>query len=224
LEVEHCYFPDDVFVDLETDLWTKPLEDDGKSTWRVGLTSTLCFLAGWIIKVKQKTDLGKIRFHQSLGTIESARYFGPIRSPFEGRLSRFNSEVLSRPRTVNESPYEIGWICEIYRNGERIPDSLVQAKQANEAIRQRIQELRVRCFKALPDEELNSIGLECAATLVNLNELLSKKPIGTVVHVVSDDPFGDIEMTRWAIQTRQQLLETRKEGNIFHYIVRKAHD
>jgi TusA-related sulfurtransferase len=65
------------------------------------------------------------------------------------------------------------------------------------------------------------IGVECAATLTKLDELLLKVPIGDVVHLVSDDITADLEMIRWSEQTGQSLLEIRTEGNLFHFIVKK---
>jgi TusA-related sulfurtransferase len=65
------------------------------------------------------------------------------------------------------------------------------------------------------------IGVECAATLTKLDELLLKLPIGDVVHLVSDDITADLEMIRWSEQNGQSLLEMRTEGNLFHFIVKK---
>jgi TusA-related sulfurtransferase len=45
--------------------------------------------------------------------------------------------------------------------------------------------------------------------------------MGNVVHVVSDDTSADLEMIRWSEERGQDLLESRKEGNLFHFIVRK---
>jgi glycine cleavage system H protein len=85
-----------------------------------------------------------------------------------------------------------------------------------------IRELRVRCFKAFPDYEMWEIGVECAGVLVRLNDLMGQSSLNEVVHVVSDDPTADIEMVRWSDETGQQLLESRKEGKLMHFIVRKV--
>jgi tRNA 2-thiouridine synthesizing protein A len=66
------------------------------------------------------------------------------------------------------------------------------------------------------------IGVECAATLTKLGELLSKIKNGEVVHIVSDDLSADFEMIRWSEETGQELMETRREGNLFHFIVKKV--
>jgi TusA-related sulfurtransferase len=46
--------------------------------------------------------------------------------------------------------------------------------------------------------------------------------VNEVVHVVSDDPTADIEMERWADETGQEILKSRKEGNLIHFIVKKV--
>jgi TusA-related sulfurtransferase len=84
-----------------------------------------------------------------------------------------------------------------------------------------IQKHHIICFGAFPDYEMFQIGVECAATLTKLDELLEKITIGNVVHLVSDDTTADLEMVRWSEQTGQSLLETRKEGSLFHFIVKK---
>ena len=84
-----------------------------------------------------------------------------------------------------------------------------------------IQKHHIICFAAFPDYEIFQIGVECAATLAKLDELLEKISIGKTVHLVSDDITADLEMVRWSDQTGQSLLETRKEGNLFHFIIKK---
>jgi TusA-related sulfurtransferase len=66
------------------------------------------------------------------------------------------------------------------------------------------------------------IGTECAAVLVKLNELLTQVSVGEVVHLVTDDPTAPIEMVRWSDETGQPVIDERKEGPLFHFLVRKA--
>jgi len=65
------------------------------------------------------------------------------------------------------------------------------------------------------------IGTECAAVLVKLNELLTQVAIGEVVHLVTDDPTAPIEMVRWSDETGQPVIDERREGTLFHFLVRK---
>jgi len=85
-----------------------------------------------------------------------------------------------------------------------------------------VSELKAHCYKAVPDHELYAFGVECSAVLVQLNEYIQRAPIGTVVHVASDEPTADVEMVRWAKQTGQLLLEKRVEDGVHHYLVKKV--
>ena len=85
-----------------------------------------------------------------------------------------------------------------------------------------IRTLRVKCYSALPDFEMFEIGIECAATLSKLDDLISGIESGQIIHLVSDDPTADIEMIRWSEQTGQRLMETRREENLLHFLIQKT--
>ncbi len=220
LLVEHCEFPDDVYFDVGKDVWLKPLSSGHA---KIGITTVLSFLAGRILKVKLRIDMKSVNANQNIGTLESVRYFGAIKSPVPGKILEFNLKVCQNPSILNDSPYGEGWIVELENWDKNFQKDLFRGDQARSKLEGRIGELKVRCFRALPDEEMNSIGLECSATLANLNELLLKSPIHSVVHIISDDPTADIEMIRWADQTKHELIESRKEANLYHLLVRKTH-
>jgi TusA-related sulfurtransferase len=54
-----------------------------------------------------------------------------------------------------------------------------------------------------------------------LSEQFAKSESGTVAHLVSDDPTASIELARWEKLTGNRVLESRDEGNIHHFLVRK---
>ncbi len=218
MQVLYCEFPDDSYFDVEKDVWLRPTSAD---TARIGITTVLSFLAGHIQKIKLRTENEKVEAGQSVGTIESGKYFGAIRSPISGKLVRFNSRVEAEPRIVNDDPYGDGWIADIQDFDQNALAGLLKGNAASKKLESRIKELKIKCFKKLPEEQLVSVGVECSATLANLNEILNKAPIGRVVHVVSDDPLAEIEMIRWSDQTGNELLETREEGKLVHFLVEK---
>lgn len=218
MEVLYCDFPEDVYFDVEKDVWLKPISND---VARVGITTVLSFLAGHIQKIKLKTENSRVESGQSLATIESGKYFGAIRSPVSGKVMRFNCRIESEPRLANDQPYGEGWIVELEGFDQHDLSGLLKGKSAAKKLEARINELKIRCFKKMPDEQLVSVGVECSATLANLSEMLEKAPVGRVVHVVSDDPLAEIEMVRWSDQTGNELLETRVEGKLAHFLVEK---
>lgn len=66
------------------------------------------------------------------------------------------------------------------------------------------------------------IGVECADVLVRLNELIERCALNEAIHVVYDDPTADIEIERCSDQTGQAVLESRKEGELMHFVVKKV--
>ena len=221
MEIDYCVFPDDLLYDLENNTWIR-VEENGDVT--VGVTSLLPAIAGKLNLARLKPVGAHIQRGQSLGTLENQKFVGPIPSPVSGTLLAANSLVTDRPRVINDSPYEEGWIARLKPSHlmlERI--LLSKASESKTLLAQKIKEFHVRCFKAFPDYEMSEIGTECSAVLLRLNDLLATASIGEVVHLVSDDTTAYVEMVVWSERTGQSLVDWRKEGNLFHFIVRKVH-
>jgi len=221
LEIDHCVFPDDLLYDLENNTWLR-IEDNGEVT--VGVTSVLPAIAGKLTLARLKSAEVAIQRGQSLGTLESLKFVGPIPSPVSGILLKTNGLIVDRPRIINNSPYQEGWIASLKPSHlalERI--LLSKSTESKTLLVKKIAEFHVRCFKAFPDHEMSEIGTECSAVLIRLNDLLATIPLGEVVHLVSDDPTAYVEMVAWSERTGQSLLDWRQEGNLFHFIVKKVH-
>ena len=222
MQIEYCEFPEDALYDLDNNVWVK-MESGNRA--KLGITSVYAALAGRLDKVTFKPAGAHVRKGQSVATIESPTYFGVVRTPLTGRLITINAALERVPKLANDSPYTLGWFAELEPT---LPNNelglLMEPKNAAERIREQIRGLRVRCFKAYPDYEMWEIGVECAAVLVRLNELMERCKLGDVVHVISDDPTADIELERWSDETGQAVLESRKEGKLTHFIVKKVKD
>jgi glycine cleavage system H protein len=219
LEIDHCIFPDDLLYDLENNTWLR-VEEDGEVT--IGVTSVLPAIAGKLTLARLKAVSVDIQRGQSLGTLESQKFVGPIPSPVSGTLVKTNGLVVDKPRIINDAPYEDGWIARI-RPSQLALERILLSKSSESRIplRQKIAEFHVRCFKAFADHEVSEIGTECSAVLVRLNDLLANLPIGEVVHLISDDPTAYVEMVVWSERKGQSLVDWRKEGNLFHFIIKK---
>lgn len=196
---------------------------DEKKHARLGITSVHAALAGKLKQIKFKPTMSLLKSGQAVATIKSVKYFGAVRTPLTGRLVEINPGLERNPKLANDQSYDDGWFVRIEPTqlSQEIK-ALIDPRAAEEKIRSQIRELRVRCFKAFPDYEMWEIGVECAGVLVRLNDLMERSSLNEVVHVVSDDPTADIEMVRWSDETGQELLESRKEGELTHFIVRKV--
>jgi glycine cleavage system H protein len=221
MEINRCIFPEDLLYDTENFVWIKNNNSTDKSV-TIGVTTLLASIAGRLSKIKIKQVDTKVEKGKSIGTIESIKYFGVVRSPISGKIIEVNESILNRPKYVNDSPYTEGWFAKLepYNIYEEL-GSLETIENCSQKISSLIQQLHVRCFVAFPDHEMFEIGVECSATLTKLDELLTKIPIGDVVHLVSDDVTADLEMIRWSEQYGQSLLEIRTEENLFHFIIKK---
>ncbi|MDA4130865.1 MAG: hypothetical protein OK457_08850 [Thaumarchaeota archaeon] len=219
LNVDYCEFPDNIFYDVENDVWFQPSQGSKEKVGRMGITSVLVFVTGKMSKVKFR-KVSELEKGQSLVTIESIKYFGSVKSPVTGKISKLNEELLMHPEKLSEAPYET-WLAEYEAYDGNSLTGLLYGENAKARLLSRIKELRVRCFKLLPDEEMYAIGSECTTTLANLDEMLEKRPGGYIVHLVTDDNTADIELVRWSMQTGNELVESRKEENLYHFILRK---
>src|SRR5260370_1624339 len=110
MEIDHCVFPDDLLYDLENNTWLR-VEEDGEVT--IGVTSVLPAIAGKLTLARLKAVGIDIQRGQSLGTLESEKFVGPIPSPVSGTLVKTNGLVVVKPRIINDAPYEDGWIPRI---------------------------------------------------------------------------------------------------------------
>lgn len=227
MQICHCDFPEGILYDLDNFVWIK-IEDKDRSIITVGVTPIILSLAGILTKIKIKEIGTIVEKNKSIGSIESLRYFGIVRCPIKGKIIETNNTIFSYPKIVNDFPYTNGWFVKIkiHELDSNIESGLKKVNlksidECHDEIKKLIEKLHVRCFSAFPDYEMFEIGVECAATLTKLDELISKINIGNIVHVVSDDTSADLEMIRWSEQTGQGLLEFRKEGNLYHFIVKK---
>ena len=229
MKIDHCIFPEGLLYDLDNFVWIKeetPESNPSNSIrkFTLGITPILTSLAGKLTQIKLKGTGLEVQKGKSIGSIESLRYFGIARSPIAGKISQVNENLKDNPKLANDFPYEDGWFVKIETNSASIPDlsSLKKIEESQEELKSIMSKLHVRCFAAFPDHQMFEIGVECAATLTKLGELLSKIKKGEVVHIVSDDLSADFEMIRWSEETGQELMETRREGNLFHFIVKKV--
>ncbi|MDQ4074206.1 MAG: hypothetical protein M3162_07890, partial [Thermoproteota archaeon] len=197
----------------------------------------LSYIAGKIVRIKLKPTGQLIGRGKSLGTMESLRYFGVIRSPVTGTIVEINEKLLSNPKLINDFPFYDGWIAKIKVADKKDDfEILKHIEDCKSELLLQITQFNVKCFKYFPDFEMYELGTECSATLAKLEDFMSSEMrVGQIVHLVSDDPTADLELSRWTIDNGQKLEEITMEKNekvheknkmqspIFHVLVRKLH-
>ncbi len=214
-----CLFADDVLYDPERDVWARV--EGGLVS--VGIDAVLAWISGPFTSVSFKEPGTMVARGTSLGWVEGPRHFDTVKAPLTGRIVEVNSALKENPRLLNHDHYGRGWFVKVapLRWGEE-SGALLGFAGARAVLERKIGELGVRCFAEFPDIEMYEIGSECAGTLVKLDDLIARSEVGTVVHLVSDDVTSEVELTAWTERTHNELVETRKEGRLFHFIVKKS--
>ena len=220
MKIDSCIFPEDLLYDVENLVWA---DSEANKVVTIGITALLSSISGRISTIKIKDTGTRIESGKGLATIESNKYFGVIRAPFTGTIIEVNDSILQRPKLVNDFPYSDGWFVKMEPSSvNQYSRNLQPIEECRDKIKMIIDNLHIRCFVAYPDYEMYEIGVECAATLTKLDEMVSRINLGEIIHVVSDDRTADLEITRWSEDSGQKILETRPEGNLVHGIVKKV--
>src|SRR5437879_13242085 len=170
MKIDGCEFPDDLLYDSEGLVWARASHPRHSV---IGITSIHAAIAGRIAKVTAKSPGVALARGAAIGFLESGTYFGPIRAPLGGVLEEVNQTVLAKPRTMIEGLYGDGWVARLRSSNLAVDRSALLAfPTARELLAKQIAALRVRCFATFPDYEIFELGIECAAILVKMNDVL----------------------------------------------------
>jgi tRNA 2-thiouridine synthesizing protein A len=75
--------------------------------------------------------------------------------------------------------------------------------------------------KNKPNRELDCVGLYCPEPVFRTRQELDKLDVGQVLKVVADDPAAEEDIPRLVKRLEQQLVEMRKENDLFHFVIKK---
>lgn len=140
-----CHVPPDRWYDLEGDLWVK-FEDD---LVRLGMTDVAQTRMGRMVSILIKKPGRRVKTGGSVATVESAKWVGPIHTPFAGEVVETNTATFGEDILIaNRDPYEAGWITLIRPDDPEAPHRpLLEGEEALQAYVGRIDELDVSCFR-----------------------------------------------------------------------------
>lgn len=102
-----CEFPDDLWFQVEQDVWLHLLPD---GTARVGMTDPAVTRAGKILHVRIRAGR-EVQAGKSLASVESGKWVGGVPSPLPGWVLEANPAVLEDPSLINRDPYGDGWLA-----------------------------------------------------------------------------------------------------------------
>jgi glycine cleavage system H protein len=109
VKVEEFEFPDDLFYfSTDTDqIWLK--KENGNL--RIGITTLGAYAAGKIKFIRLRPAGKDVKAGRSIGTLESGKWTGPVKTPLSGSLVEVNEELKSNPSIINDDPYGKGWVA-----------------------------------------------------------------------------------------------------------------
>jgi glycine cleavage system H protein len=108
--VRGCTFPQDLFYNVESNVWCRK-EPDGSVS--VGMTAYAVSLAGQIVAFTPKMVGKRVEQDRSVATVESGKWVGPVKAPVSGEVIATNDLLDGRPGLINEQPYGEGWMVKI---------------------------------------------------------------------------------------------------------------
>ena len=107
----------------ETHEWLKFKND----TVQVGITDHAQDALTDIVFVELPEIGKKIKKGDELCVVESVKSISELYSPVTGKIVNVNKKLEDAPETINESPYDEGWLVEIEIKNKSEIDSLLNA-------------------------------------------------------------------------------------------------
>ncbi|OEH85633.1 glycine cleavage system protein H [Desulfuribacillus stibiiarsenatis] len=75
---------------------------------------------------------------ETVGVVESVKAVSDIYIPLSGTILAVNQTLEDQPELLNESPYELGWICELEMSDVSELNSLLQAEEYQELTKEEV--------------------------------------------------------------------------------------
>lgn len=117
-------FPDDLKY-TATHEWVR-VEEDGSVT--VGITDHAQELLGDIVFIELPEEGNTVNARDEFAVVESVKAASDIYAPVSGEIIGVNDDLGDAPETVNNSPYDEGWICRILPADESELTELLDAE------------------------------------------------------------------------------------------------
>jgi glycine cleavage system H protein len=144
--VGNCQLPEDLYYLMDKHVWLRRAPD---GTVTVGINDVARHLAGTVVAVTPKRAGRTVPRGQSVATIESSKWVGPVPAPVSGEIVEVNEAVRRTPRLLNEDPYGAGWIVTLRPSAwEAESGGLVSGPEGLEAYRAFLEREGIECRPA----------------------------------------------------------------------------
>lgn len=103
------------------------VRDNGDGTITIGITDHAQEALGDVVFVELPEAGRELDAGEELGVIESVKAASDLYAPLAGEVIEVNHALEDAPETVNESPYEDGWIAKLRLADSTALDELLDA-------------------------------------------------------------------------------------------------
>ena len=104
---------------------------DGKRG-RIGITTFAQDQLGDIVYVELPKVGDRLEAGKAFGVIESVKTASDLYAPVSGEVVEVNSELVDQPQTVNDDPYDRGWMIKVRPADSTEVERLLTAEQYSE--------------------------------------------------------------------------------------------
>ncbi len=145
-----CDIPEDLYYHPKFDSWIRFEADDCAT---LGMSDIAQTSSGKLLFIRFKKVGRKVKASRSVATIESAKWVGPFRMPFDGELLATNEASFKQDLLIaNKDPYGEGWLVKVrIFQPETARDGLLTGADAVDFLQKKIDENDIRCFRCLDD-------------------------------------------------------------------------
>jgi len=105
------------------------------STLTMGITAFAVEQLGDIVFVDLPKVGESVKAHGTCGAVESTKATSDIFSPVTGKILEVNAALADAPETINQDPYEKGWLVKLEVADPKELDALMDAAAYGEHIK-----------------------------------------------------------------------------------------
>ena len=95
--------------------------------FRIGITDYAQSALGDIVYIQLPKIGSDVKANSVCGEVESTKSVSEIYAPISGKVVAVNSNLDSKPETINSDPYGEGWIVEIEISSIKLEETLLSA-------------------------------------------------------------------------------------------------
>lgn len=89
------------------------LKDNGDGTATIGITEYAQDALGDVVFVELPKVGRVLKAKETFGVVESVKAASDLYSPISGEVVEVNKTLEQSPETINESPFENGWVMKV---------------------------------------------------------------------------------------------------------------